>query len=60
MKTIVVYYSNTGSNEFLAYKIKESLGAQIEELKPRINAQILLMLGLGLGLKKIKHKISDF
>ena len=60
MKTIVVYYSKTGSNEFLAYKIKESLSAHIEELRPRINSQILLMLGLGLGLKKTNHKISDF
>lgn len=59
-KNIVVYYSKTGSNKFLAYKIKESLGAQIEEIKPRLNAQIFLMLGLGFGLKKTKQKISDF
>jgi len=59
-KTIVVYYSKTGSNKFLAYKIKESLGAQIEEIRPRLNAHIFLMLGLGFGLKKTKHKIADF
>jgi flavodoxin len=59
-KTIVFYYSKTGSNKFLAYKIKHEIDAEIEEIKPRINSHILLMLGFSLGIKKLKNNISDF
>ncbi|MEA1887088.1 MAG: hypothetical protein U9N72_07755 [Bacteroidota bacterium] len=33
MKTIVVYYSNKGSNEYLANKISKSLSCDIVEIK---------------------------
>lgn len=59
-KTIVFYYSKTGSNKFLAHKIKHKINAEIEEIKPRINAHILLMLGLSLGIKKLKNNVADF
>jgi flavodoxin len=59
-KSIVLYYSKTGSNKFLAYKIKQEINAEIEEIKPRINAHILLMLGLSLGIKKFKNNVADF
>lgn len=42
-KTIVIYYSNNGSNRFLAHKIAERLQCDIEEIKPRINAHLLLV-----------------
>ncbi len=59
-KTIVFYYSKTGSNKFLAYKIKKEINSEIEEIKPRINAHILLMMGLSLGIKKLKNNVSNF
>jgi len=37
MKTIVIYYSNKGSNKYLAKKISKSLSSDIEEIKPRLN-----------------------
>ena len=58
--TIVVYYSNNGSNRFLAYKIQEELNCSIEEIRPRISAQILLLINLSFGIKPFRNKIKDF
>ena len=59
-KTIVIYYSNKGSNRFLAKKIADSLNCEIEEIKPRLNVHFFLLFGLSLGNKKLKSKISEY
>lgn len=59
-KTIIIYYSKTGNNKFLATKIAEELNSDIEELKPKFNAQIFLMMGLDFGNKKLNHDLSDY
>ena len=37
MQTLVVYYSNTGSNKYLAEKIAAVLSCDNEAIKPRLN-----------------------
>lgn len=59
-KTIVIYYSNKGSNTFLASRIAKSLKANIEALKPRINAHFLLLFGLSIGNRKLKNKLLEY
>jgi len=59
-KTIVLYYSNNGSNRFLAKKIAERLNCEIEELKPRLNVHLFLMFGISLGNKNVKANLSEY
>ena len=60
MKTIVVYYSNKGSNKYLAEKISESLSCEIEEIKPRLNIFVLFLMNINLGIKPLKHDIKEY
>jgi flavodoxin len=59
-KNIVFFYSNNGSNRFLAHKIADKLSCDIEEISPKIKVQLLLMMGMGMGLKKIKTQLKDY
>lgn len=58
--SIVVYFSNNGSNRFLAEKIASEINGHKEELKPRIRFHLLLMMGLGLGLKKLHSDLRKY
>jgi flavodoxin len=60
MKTIVYYYSNMGSNRFLANKIANDLGAEIEEIRPRLNIHLLMIMGLNLGNRKLESKVEEY
>jgi menaquinone-dependent protoporphyrinogen IX oxidase len=60
MKTIVYYYSQKGSNRFLAQRIASDLACDIEEIKPRLNVHILMIMGLNLGNRKLKTKVEDY
>jgi len=60
MKTIVVYYSNEGSNKYLAGKISKSLSCEIEEIKPRLNIFLLFLMNIHLGIRSLKHNIKDY
>lgn len=60
MKTIVYYYSRKGSNRFLAKKIANDLNCEIEEIKPRINYLVLMLIGLNVGNHKLKTKAEDY
>jgi flavodoxin len=59
-RTIVVYYSNNGSNRFLAHKIAEHLSCKVEELRPRVRSHLLLLFGPPLGNKPIKNDLTAF
>jgi flavodoxin len=60
MKTIVYFYSNKGSNRFLANKIANDLKCEIEEIKPRLNAHLLMMMGINWGNRKLKSNCDDY
>ena len=64
MKTLVLYYSRTGNNRYLANKIAERLTAEIEEIKPRLNIfPVMLALSFlktSLGIKKLAHNVADY
>jgi flavodoxin len=63
-KTIVMYYSNTGSNRYLAEKIADRLGCDIEEINPRPNIFPVLLLLSALktswGIKSLKHNLKEY
>jgi menaquinone-dependent protoporphyrinogen IX oxidase len=60
MKTIVVYYSNKGSNRFLAQKMAQSLSCDLEEIRPRLNVFMLFLMNIHLGIKPLKHTLRDY
>jgi len=60
MKTIVVYYSNKGSNKYLAERISKSLSCEIEEIKPRLNIFLLFLMNIHLGIKPLKNNIKEY
>jgi flavodoxin len=59
-KAIVVYYSRKGSNKYLAQKIANSLGCDIEEIRPRLNVFLLYLMNMHLGIKPLKHSINEY
>jgi flavodoxin len=59
-KTIVVYYSKTGSNKYLAEKIAKKLNCEIEEIKPRLNVFFLLLFKITFGNKPLKHNLKEY
>ena len=60
MKTIVVYYSNKGSNKYLAEKISKSLSCDIVEIKPRINIFLLFLMNINMGIKPLKNDFKAY
>jgi len=64
MKTLVVYYSRSGNNRFLAEKLAKDISGDIQELHPWINAFALLAIAslthCSFGNKKIKTNIQEY
>jgi menaquinone-dependent protoporphyrinogen IX oxidase len=60
MKTLVIYYSNKGSNKFLAEKISESLSCDLEAIRPRVNLFLLFLMNIHLGNRPLKHPVSEY
>lgn len=64
MKSLVVYYSHTGSNRYLAERIARELNADIEAIRPRSNVHPFLLLsswtGVSWGIKALKHDVSAY
>jgi menaquinone-dependent protoporphyrinogen IX oxidase len=60
MKALVVYYSNKGRSRYLAQKISESLACDLEEIRPRLNALILFLMSINLGIKPLKNNINEY
>jgi len=59
-KAIVVYYSNKGSNRYLAEKIAKCLSCDIEEIKPRLNVFLLFLMNIHLGIRQLKSNINEY
>ncbi len=60
MRTIVLYYSHKGSNRFLANRMAQDLSCEIEEIVPRWNSHILMIMGVNLGIHKLKSKVREY
>lgn len=63
-KKIVVYYSQKGSNRFLAEKTAEALNCEIMSIQPRLSALFFLLLAsatkLSWGNKKIQKDWATY
>jgi len=63
-KTIILYYSKSGNNRFIAEKLSKDLGSELVEIKPKINNFFLLILLSGLkipsGFKKLSIDIKNY
>ena len=59
-KAIVVYYSNKGSNRYLAEKISKGISCDIEEIKPRLNVFLLFLMNIHLGIRQLKSNINEY
>jgi menaquinone-dependent protoporphyrinogen IX oxidase len=60
MKTLVVYYSNKGSNRFLAHKIASEIGSDIEEIRPRLDVFTLFLMNIHMGIRPLKKKVEQY
>ena len=64
MKTLVVYYSHTGNNRFLAERLARDMKGDIEEIKPRLNVFFFLIfssfLHITFGIKDLEHDIASY
>jgi menaquinone-dependent protoporphyrinogen IX oxidase len=60
MKTIVYFYSHKGSNRYLAQKMAADLNCEIEEIKPQLNAHLLMLSGMNFGNKKLNTTTEDY
>lgn len=59
MKTLVVYYSREGSNKFLAQKISQTLGCELDEIRPRLNSFLLFLMNIHFGIKALFDEFME-
>ena len=64
MKSLVLYYSKTGNNRYLAQRCANELAADIEEIKPRLNVfplQILFsLMKKSPGIARLSHDVTAY
>ncbi|MDG6225869.1 MAG: flavodoxin domain-containing protein [Candidatus Thermoplasmatota archaeon] len=64
MNTLVVYYSHTGNNRYLAQRIARDLGADIEPIRPRLDVFFFLifssLLIVTFGIKRLEHDVGSY
>ena len=60
MKSLVLYYSQKGSNRYLAERISKELPCDIEPIEPRMDVPLLMMMGLHFGNKKLQHQLANY
>jgi flavodoxin len=60
MHQIVIYYSNKGSNKYLAEKIARRLSCDIEAIRPRIDSFSLFLTNFNPGIRPLKHNPGDY
>jgi len=60
MKTIVYFYSHKGSNRYLANKIAKEINCPIEEIKPRLNSHLLMLMSVNFGNIKLKSRMEEY
>ncbi len=64
MKYLIVYYSATGNNKYVAEKIAQQLECDIVEIVPRAKSHFILILssliGIKIGNRKLKVNIGEY
>ncbi len=64
MKDLVVYFSRTGNNRFLAERIARDLNADIEPIRPRLNVFFFLLISslthVTFGIRKLKKDVASY
>jgi hypothetical protein len=64
MKTLVLHYSHTGNNAWLARKIVTTLDSDNEPITPRLNLLPLLilfsLLKIRPGVKRLRHRVDAY
>lgn len=64
MKTLVIYYSRTGNNKYLAEKLAQTIPSDIEVITPRMNLFPMLLifswLDRSLGVHALTHRVDDY
>ncbi|MCA0237854.1 MAG: hypothetical protein LCH81_15870 [Bacteroidetes bacterium] len=60
MKSLVLYYSGTGSSRYLAERMARELQCDIEAIRPRWDVPFLMMSGLHLGNKELRTDIDHY
>ncbi len=60
MKFKVYYYSRKGSNKYLAQRIASDLNCEMEEIRPRLNTFLFMMMNLNLGNRKLKSNPTNY
>lgn len=60
MKSLVIYYSRKGSNEYLAKKIAKSMACEMEAIRPRLNVFMLFLMNIHMGIRPLKKNIQDY
>ena len=64
MKTLIVYYSKTGNNRYLAERCAAATDADIEELKPVLNALplqiIFALMKKNPGIARLSHDVTIY
>ena len=63
-KSIVVYFSKTGSNKYLAEKIARNLNCPIEAIRPRVSVFPFMLLSsftkISTGIHPLEHNLNNF
>lgn len=59
-REMVYFYSNKGSNKYLAHRIASDLQCEIEEIRPCLNAHLLMLMGVNFGNRKLKAKVENY
>jgi len=64
MKTLVVYYSRTGNNRFVAQRLADALTCEVEEIRPAFGGFFFLLAGsalkIGVGNRRLRNDPAAF
>ncbi len=60
MKYLVVYYSRTGNNRYIAQQLAEDIQGELVQLRPRLNPLFSTLFNISLGNKKLEKDVSQY
>lgn len=60
MRSIAYYCSHNGNNRYLATRIVRDLNCGIEEVKPRIDSLVLMLMRINIGNRELHTRVEDY